>query len=176
MTSQLKIHLKGKGRNPRNGFSLVEVAMSLAIVAFASVTMVGLIPFGLTSFHQAMNNTVESSIVQNLTNNILLTSFSNLQAMAASNTKYYFDSNGVAQTGATGAIYAATVKFTDLSPNSAGSNDMTTAKNPLNNLTRGTGTVAVITITKAFDPKPDSFSIVIASDQQISTSPAAATW
>ncbi len=98
-------------RHARGGFSLVEVAMALAMMGFASVSLIGLIPMGLHTLHEAMGNTVESQIVQNLTNDILLSDAANL-------TQYngqvsYFDDEGTQLTAASGApvgtVYTATI-------------------------------------------------------------------
>jgi uncharacterized protein (TIGR02598 family) len=155
---------------PAGGFSLIEVTLALAIMAFASASIISLVPFGLSSFHQAMNNTVESEIVQYLTNNISLTNFSNLKSMASSQgINYYFDSNGDPLTSATGAIYTAQISFTDLSPG------MPTASNPLNTLSPSSGTMALITIT-AIDKTKDYFTVVVGNNQQVAANSTAATW
>ncbi len=131
--------------------------MALAIMAFASASIISLIPFGLTSFRQAMNNTVESEIVQTLTNDLAMTDFKNLSKMAGSGgtgTIYYFDANGD-PADATSSIYKAQVSFTDLS-----------AATPLNKLTATSGTTALITITK-IDQTKDYFSVVLGNNQQV---------
>jgi len=139
------------------GFSLVEVTMALAIIAFASASIISLIPFGLTSFRHAMNNTVESEIVQTLTNDLAMTDFKNLSKMAGAGgtgTTYYFDANGD-PAGATSYVYKAQISFTDLS-----------AAAPLSNLTTTSGTTALITITK-IDQTKDYFSMVLGNNQQV---------
>jgi uncharacterized protein (TIGR02598 family) len=49
-----------------NGFSLVEVVISLGVVAFAFVGLLGLIPLGLSSLDTAIDATVESQILQHV--------------------------------------------------------------------------------------------------------------
>jgi len=98
--------LNSKKINRREGFSLVEVAMSLAIVGFACVAMLGLIPMGLTTFHKAMGNTIEADIVQNLTNDILLANFSSVYQY--NNQTYYYDSEG-SPLPSSGSVPAGTV-------------------------------------------------------------------
>jgi uncharacterized protein (TIGR02598 family) len=91
-----------------SGFTLVEVTISLGIVAFAMVSMVGLIPAGLSNFRSAMSNTIEAQIVQALSEDVASTDFANLPSLA--NQKFTFDSRGV-ETAADGklAIYTASV-------------------------------------------------------------------
>lgn len=154
----------------RRAFSLVEVALALGIMAFAIAGIVGLIPFGLTSFRQAMNNTAESAIVQGLTNEILLTDFSNLKTMANSQGKaYYFDADGDPVQTAAAALYTAQIRFTDLHPNTP------TSCNPLNTLSSSAGTTALITITK-IDKTRDHFSVVIGNNQPVNPASPGATW
>lgn len=47
-------------------FSLVEVAMSLAIVTFSLVGILGLVPIGLSGFREAMDTTIGAQIAQRL--------------------------------------------------------------------------------------------------------------
>ncbi|HEY0256385.1 MAG TPA: Verru_Chthon cassette protein B [Candidatus Methylacidiphilales bacterium] len=91
----------------RHGFSLVEVAMALAIMGFASVSLIGLLPMGLHSLHEAMGNTIESQIVQNLTSDILLSSSTNLPQYKGQ--IFYFDDEGLQLTGAAGSVPGGTV-------------------------------------------------------------------
>jgi uncharacterized protein (TIGR02598 family) len=50
----------------RHGFSLVETALALGIVAFALVTLMALLPIGLTAFRSAIDASVCSQIVQRI--------------------------------------------------------------------------------------------------------------
>ncbi len=86
------------------GFSLVEVAVAMAIMGFGLLSIVGLVPMGLTNFRQAMNNTVESQIVQGITSELQLTSFKNL----AAGTNYY-DAEGNLTKVTSQAVYTAKV-------------------------------------------------------------------
>jgi uncharacterized protein (TIGR02598 family) len=71
------------------GFTLVEVILSLGILSFAMVALLGLIPLGLSTSRNAINITTESQIVQSLCNEIQLTDFSNI-----SNTVLYYNEEG----------------------------------------------------------------------------------
>jgi len=157
-------------RRCSGGFSLVEVALALAIMAFASASIISLIPFGLTSFRQAMNYTVESEIVQSLTNDITLTDFAYLKNMGKSkNVTYYFDADGNRLTSSTGANYTVQIGFTDLSPGSANT------ANPLTSLSNNSGATALITITKRDNTK-DYFSVMVGNNQQIVSGSDAVNW
>lgn len=68
-----------KARTARGGFTLVEVVLSIGVVSFVLVSMMGLLPVGMATQRQATSNMVESQIVQSLTNEILLTDFANLK-------------------------------------------------------------------------------------------------
>ncbi len=46
------------------GFSLIETALALAIIAFAFVGLMGLLPTGLTNFRSAMDRTIGAQIFQ----------------------------------------------------------------------------------------------------------------
>ncbi len=156
------------GKKHNEGFSLVEVALAMAILAFASASIISLIPFGLSSFRKAMNNTVESEIVQGLVNNISMTDFEHLKSMASSQgTVYFFGADGSPVAGATDSQYKVEISFTDLSPSSSSS--------PLNTLTPNSGTTALITITK-IDQTMDYFSVRVGNNQQVVTGASAATW
>jgi uncharacterized protein (TIGR02598 family) len=51
-------------RNPRSGFTLVEVALAIGIVAFAFVALLALIPAGQTAYRRSIDITVCSQIAQ----------------------------------------------------------------------------------------------------------------
>ncbi|HSI84969.1 MAG: Verru_Chthon cassette protein B [Candidatus Methylacidiphilales bacterium] len=151
-----------------SGFSLIEVALALGITSFASTFIIGMTLMGLSTFRRAMDNTVQSSIVQNLTNEIFLTDFKQLRRMSKSQAAvYYFDADGTRLATPDGALYTADISFTDLSN--------ATANHPLGNLTPGAGTTALISITRS-DTSKDRFFVMVGNNQQVSSSTTPATW
>ncbi|MEM6820358.1 MAG: Verru_Chthon cassette protein B [Verrucomicrobiota bacterium] len=81
----------------RRGFSLVEVTMSLGILAFGLVTMMGILPLGLNTMRVAADQQVQSNIVQFIEAEAKLYSYDQLTTgNAISNTTFYFDSEGLA--------------------------------------------------------------------------------
>lgn len=59
-------------------FSLVEVVMSIGIVALAFVPLLGLIPSGLHSFRESMDTAIGSQIAQKVINEAIQTDFDTL--------------------------------------------------------------------------------------------------
>lgn len=170
-TSLMKqFHPPGLKRARAKAFSLVELALALGVMAFAMAGIVGLIPFGLTSFRQAMNNTVESGIIQSLTNEIFLSEFANLRSMAKSGGKiYYYDAAGDPVDNAEEALYTAEVSFTDLKPSAPQSSD------PLASLTHGAGSTALITITR-LDKSKTYFTVIVGNNKPVDANETPATW
>jgi uncharacterized protein (TIGR02598 family) len=95
----------------RQGFSLIEVAFALAVIGFSSMILLGLLPTGLATFHEAMSNTVEPEIVQSISNDLRLDNFSTLGSYALSPPTYYYDHDGTLLPGQTGSFYQAQVAF-----------------------------------------------------------------
>ena len=143
-------------------FSLIEVILSLGIVSFTCVTLLGLLPLGLNSFHQAMSNNVESQIVQNLASNMQLASYAQVGSVTSGpySQPLYFDSDGIARTSASGAIYTVTVKSsTDLSGTPLFSANAT--------LSSGVGTTLLMAITAVSQPSVTNyFPIILANNRQ----------
>jgi uncharacterized protein (TIGR02598 family) len=111
------------------GFSLVEVVLSLGVLVFCLVALLGLMPMGIQSFRSAMSMTVEAQIAQSLSSDLQLTDFSNLEEAT-----YYFDDQGLWLNGATAAEesrirYTATVTLRTLE--SPANLPATAAKNAL---------------------------------------------
>ncbi len=82
-----------------SGFSLIEVTLAIAIVAFAFVTMSSLVPVGMKSLRKAMDTTIIANISQYMINDAGQTSFSTLVAQANAQAKngpvtLYFDNQG----------------------------------------------------------------------------------
>jgi uncharacterized protein (TIGR02598 family) len=85
----------------RGGFSLVEVALALGVVAFAVVSLLALLPAGLTSFRTSINTSVGSQIFQRVVSDAEQADFDALLAQAtAAGTSFsvfpirYFDEAG----------------------------------------------------------------------------------
>lgn len=74
----------------RHAFSLVEAVISIGIVSFAMMSMLGMIPVGLATFRTAMSLTVESAIVQEVAGDLQRTEYASLAA-----TNLYFDDQGI---------------------------------------------------------------------------------
>lgn len=104
-----------KPQKGNGGFSLTEVLLALGIVAFAFIPVLGLLPVGLDASRQAIDATIEAQIVQQLSNEVLQTDFSNLSQLASAPLNYY-DNQGN-KTTADKAYYTAgfsVVSQTDL--------------------------------------------------------------
>ena len=80
----------------RRGFSLVEVAMSIGIIAFAFVALFALIPTGLSTFRESIDMSNETWILQNMNSMVQTTDFRQIPELDYSKTKeiYYFDEEG----------------------------------------------------------------------------------
>lgn len=65
------------GRLP-SAFTLIEAVLAIGVVSFAMLGILGLVPVGLATFRSAMNLTVESAIVQELSGELQRTDFTNL--------------------------------------------------------------------------------------------------
>lgn len=106
------------------GFSLVEVVLALGVVGFAIVAILGMIPIGLNTGHDAQNDTRAAQIAQAILSTVASqtqTQFSNIQLplndtsvtsfdLTSSQTKtIYADNDGQLIGGSTNAAYAIVV-------------------------------------------------------------------
>lgn len=66
-----------------SGFSLVEVAMAIAVIGFAFVALIGMLPSGMRIFRGTMDSANESWILQDLNAVIQTTSWSKIDGLAA---------------------------------------------------------------------------------------------
>ncbi len=107
----------------RSGFSLIEVAMAIAITAFAAVAIVGLVPIGMDSFQQTKNVSISSQISQQIFSELVALPFSKLtptsgntmRLIAPDGVNYvrYFDDQGDEVTStASNAVYQVNVRGT----------------------------------------------------------------
>jgi uncharacterized protein (TIGR02598 family) len=97
-------HLQRRRRSTA-GFSLVEVALAMGIVAFAFIPLLGLVPMGLNTSRQAIDTTIQAQIVQYMTDQAQQTNFSSLSGLASA-TPTCFDAYGNVTT-ASAAVYKA---------------------------------------------------------------------
>ena len=74
---------------------MVEVTLALGLVSFAVVAIMGLLPTGLSSLRQSMNQTVEAQIVRTMAAQSVNAPFTNLTVNGA-----YFDDEGLPTTAA----------------------------------------------------------------------------
>ncbi|MEI6071372.1 MAG: Verru_Chthon cassette protein B [Verrucomicrobiae bacterium] len=126
-------------RSGRGGFSLVEVTLAIGIVAFAFLTILGLIPTGLRTFRGAIDTSVSGQIFQRIVNEAQQTDFDTL--VATTQTTRYFDDQGNDVASAGNWIYQVNTRIlpsTDLPDGTAGANanlatiTVQIAKNPGN--------------------------------------------
>jgi len=75
----------------------------MGLVSFAAIAILGLLPVGLTSLRQSMNQTVEAQIVRSIGAEAVTGNFTQLARTA------YFDNEGQALTSSANAYYTATV-------------------------------------------------------------------
>jgi len=72
---------------------LVEVALSIGIVSFALLALLGVIPVGLSSLRESMDSTVESHIIRQIGAEALLTPYTQLETQL-SGAIFYYDDEG----------------------------------------------------------------------------------
>jgi len=66
-----------RSRGP--GFSLVETALALGIVAVGFLSVIALLPIGMSTYQNAVRNNIEADIVQQLTRELENTPFDELE-------------------------------------------------------------------------------------------------
>jgi uncharacterized protein (TIGR02598 family) len=92
------------------GFSLVECVLAIGVVSFAFVSILAMIPMGMTAFRQAVDTTVGSQIVHRLINEAQQTDYSTL--VATPTTERYFDDQGNEVQTIADSIYTVDVTVT----------------------------------------------------------------
>ncbi|MGB8355391.1 MAG: Verru_Chthon cassette protein B [Chthoniobacteraceae bacterium] len=119
-----------KTRKSQSAFSLVEVVMAIGVVAFAFISVLGLIPTGLNTFKQAVDASVGAQIVQRVMNEAEQTDFSVLTSGSTSTISKpmrYFDEQGNELTATNGAIYQVNTRITPSTSISANASYTTVA-------------------------------------------------
>jgi uncharacterized protein (TIGR02598 family) len=75
------------------GFSLVEVALAIGIIAFAFIALFSLIPTGLTTFRSAIDTANETWILQGISSMVQTTDFAKIDSLNYKTSKdiFYYD-------------------------------------------------------------------------------------
>lgn len=97
----------------RKAFSLVEVTLALGLVSFAFVAILGLLPTGLTSLRESMNQTVEAQILRSISSQCVVSDFNHL-----STNGLYFNDEGLPATAATSFFSVKVTTNTPIYPGS----------------------------------------------------------
>jgi uncharacterized protein (TIGR02598 family) len=89
-------------------FSLIEVTISLGIVAFAMVPIIGLVSAGMKSLRESMDETVRGEIVREISGEALRVPYTRLSEEFQNKT-LFFDDEGVQQSSSNAStIFVAT--------------------------------------------------------------------
>jgi len=83
-----------------SAFSLVEVVLAMGIISFGLLAVIGLMPVGLNTMRDAMDDTAEALIANRVTGEVMLTPFSEMDTVFNGRI-YFFDEEGQAQSGET---------------------------------------------------------------------------
>ncbi len=129
--------------------------MAIAIIAFAYIAMIGLLPVGMANFSKAIDNSIGAQITQRLAGEALQTDFDTLTASSVPVYRY-FDNQGNEVPKMTGSVYTAeiTVVTPTKLPNSS------TPPNP---------SLATVTIRLATNPGENPLPFAPASHLRIRT-------
>lgn len=113
----------------RQGFSLVEVTISLGLVTFAAMSVMALLPTGLSVMRSAMDQTIEAQIVRTIAGQAVVSNYDNLTAASP----LYFDDEGMPVRNAGDAVYTVTLGLANPDfPGVNGLSDMTRSLTRLN--------------------------------------------
>lgn len=108
---------------PRNAFSLVEVSIAMAVVSIALLSVMGLMPVGLSTMREAMDQTAEAQILRRISGEAALVPFDKLDSFASAG-PYFFAQDGTIQ-GAIGTDTRYAVSLQRLMASYPGSSNVT---------------------------------------------------
>lgn len=113
----------------QSAFSLIEVVMAIGIVAFAFISVLGLIPTGLNTFRLSIDASVGAQIVQRVMNEAQQTDFDVLtQNIDGASFRYFDDQGNEIETAASsGAIYQVQTRVNPVTTIPGNSNYSTVA-------------------------------------------------
>lgn len=110
-------------RSPSLGFSLVEVTLSLGIVSFAMMTLLSLLPVGLSNVHRAAVQTGEASIAKRMSSELQQIPLSEIKSLH--HQTHYYDEQGNLLDSGTNAYFSAGFEILDPSIPGASTLDYT---------------------------------------------------
>jgi uncharacterized protein (TIGR02598 family) len=145
------------------GFSLVEVAISMAVVSFAIISILGLVPMGMTNFRLALNNTVQSQIVQSVTSELEQTSFTNAVFTPGTSTYGTYDNDGNATTLASQVIYTAALTVAPVNGTSQPVNLVNSTANVPTTMQTSANAVTISIVNKSQPAQTNTYSIIVAN-------------
>ena len=112
---QMDLRIASAKRSTK-AFTLVETVLAMGIVVFAMLPILGLVPVGLGSLREAISSTVESQIVQAVSNEILLTKFDTIiKNYSKPVTTYYNEEGTLLPANGEQKLYTVTVVLKDVS-------------------------------------------------------------
>ena len=91
-----RIPAPNPARSASRGFSLPEIALSLAVLSIAFVSLFALLPFGLSSFRASIDTSNETWIMQSLNSMVQTTEWEKLYGPTSTISEeiYYYDEEG----------------------------------------------------------------------------------
>lgn len=137
--SRMRAYPTKQGRVWNSAFSLVEVVIAVGVAGFALITLLGLLPAGLSTFKKSMTTSVGTEIAQRVFNDAQIANFSDL-----TNTNRFFDEQGteLTKSNAVNCIYWVNLA---IATNAGGSNSTSFLGSTSTNL-------ATITVIVAQNP------------------------
>lgn len=100
-----------QARHQKLAFTLVEVAVAMAIFSFGIIAVFGLLPGGLSVLSNITHTTTSSQIIERISADIRQTDFRDLASGIPSATIRYFNDQGTETDQSNGYIYAVQVKM-----------------------------------------------------------------
>ncbi len=90
----------------QKGFSLVEVTLALGVVAFSLVSILGVLPVGLTNLRTAIDTSVETQIFNQVASEVALMSYTEIDDYVQTSPLYYDDNGRRVDSGAAASYRA----------------------------------------------------------------------
>jgi uncharacterized protein (TIGR02598 family) len=91
----------------RAGFTLVEVTLSIGLLSFSLLALIGLVPSGLGSLRDSVDQTTRAQIIQRISNDLVITDFAQMASAPL-----YFNEEGQVLKTQTGALYRVELRDT----------------------------------------------------------------